>query len=92
MQTPVSGGRPLCPQIGSAGRGYDKCGRHSLQHDIEALKDFMELKNGDVIKLDNTVSDNLLVKINGERKFYATPGMRKNKISVEITDVYTPEE
>lgn len=56
------------------------------------MKDFMELKNGDVIKLDNTVSDNLLVKINGERKFYATPGMRKNKISVEITDVYIPEE
>ena len=56
------------------------------------MKDFMDLKNGDVIKLDNTVSDNLLVRINGERKFYATPGMRKNKISVEITDVYTPEE
>jgi flagellar motor switch protein FliM len=53
-----------------------------------ALNDFLELKVGDVVKLDNTVRDSLIVKINNENKYYATPGINRNKVSIKITDEY----
>jgi len=52
------------------------------------LKEFLALKEGDVIKLDNKITDNMIVKVNGEKKFFAKPGMVKNKISVKIDDLY----
>lgn len=70
----------------------DVCVQVELGSTEITMKDFMELKNGDVIKLDNTVEDNLIVKINGENKFYATPGLNKNKVSVKITEQYEVNE
>ena len=52
------------------------------------LDDFLQLSEGDIIKLDNKVQDDLIVKVNGEKKFYARPGTLKDKICVKITDVY----
>ena len=52
------------------------------------LDDFMQLSEGDIIKLDNKVQDDLIVKVNGEKKFFARPGTLKNQICVKITDVY----
>ncbi len=52
------------------------------------LDDFLQLSEGDIIKLDNKVSDDLIVKVNGEKKFFARPGTLKDKICVKITDVY----
>ena len=52
------------------------------------LDDFMQLSEGDIIKLDNKIQDDLIVKINGEKKFFARPGTLKNQICVKITDVY----
>ncbi len=52
------------------------------------LDDFLQLSEGDIIKLDNKVSDDLIVKVNGEKKFFARPGTMKDKICVKITDVY----
>ena len=52
------------------------------------LDDFMQLNEGDIIKLDNKVDDDMIVKINGEKKFFARPGTIKDKICVKITDVY----
>ncbi len=52
------------------------------------LDDFLQLSEGDIIKLDNKVSDDMIVKINGEKKFFARPGVLKNQICVKITDVY----
>ena len=52
------------------------------------LDDFMQLTEGDIIKLDNKVDDDLIVKVNGEKKFFARPGTMKDKICVKITDVY----
>ena len=52
------------------------------------LDDFMQLSEGDIIKLDNKVQDDLIVKVNGEKKFFARPGTLKDKICVKITDVY----
>ena len=52
------------------------------------LDDFLQLSEGDIIKLDNKISDDLIVKVNGEKKFFARPGTMKDKICVKITDVY----
>lgn len=52
------------------------------------LKDFMALKPGDVVKLENKIHDDLIVKINGTKKFFARPGTIKNKVCVKITDRY----
>lgn len=52
------------------------------------LDDFLQLSEGDIIKLDNKVQEDLIVKVNGEKKFFARPGTLKDKICVKITDVY----
>lgn len=52
------------------------------------LDDFLQLTEGDIIKLDNRVQDDLIVKVNGEKKFFARPGTMKDNICVKITDVY----
>ena len=50
--------------------------------------DFLQLTEGDIIKLENKVQDDLIVKVNGEKKFFARPGTIKDQICVKITDVY----
>lgn len=50
------------------------------------LMEFMELKEGDVIKLDNKVEDALILNINGKKKFDVRPGMIKNKVSVKVLE------
>ncbi len=52
------------------------------------LDDFLQLSEGDIIKLDNKVQDDLIVKVNDEKKFFARPGILKNQVCVKITDVY----
>lgn len=52
------------------------------------LDDFLQLSEGDIIKLDNKVTDDLIIMVNGEKKFFARPGTIKNNICVKITDVY----
>ena len=52
------------------------------------LDDFLQLSEGDIIKLDNKVEDDLIVKVNGEKKFFARPGTMKDRVCVKITDVY----
>ena len=52
------------------------------------LDDFLQLTEGDIIKLDNKVTDDLIVKVNGEKKFFARPGTIKDNICVKITEVY----
>ena len=52
------------------------------------LKDFIALKEGDVVILDKKIHDDLTVKINGAKKFFAKPGTIKNKMCIKITDRY----
>ena len=52
------------------------------------MKDFVELKEGDVLKLDTTVMDDLIVCVNNEKKYYARPGTYKKNLAVKIVDVY----
>lgn len=51
-------------------------------------QDFLDLKVGDVIRLDNKITDDLIVKINGEKKFFACPGTLKDKVCVKINERY----
>ncbi|OGI00517.1 MAG: flagellar motor switch protein FliM [Candidatus Melainabacteria bacterium GWF2_37_15] len=48
--------------------------------------DFIDLKEGDVLRLDNLVNDNLIVKVNEKPKFLGRPGTRKNKYAITIMD------
>lgn len=50
------------------------------------IGDFIDLKIGDVIKLENSINDKLLVKVNNIPKFLGRPGTKKNKVSISIVD------
>lgn len=52
------------------------------------LEEFLDLKEGDIIKLDTKLTDDLIVKVNNEKKYFARPGTLNNKISVKITEEY----
>ncbi len=52
------------------------------------LADFLDVKEGDIIKLDNKISEDLVIKVNDEKKFFARPGTLKNNICVKVTDRY----
>ncbi len=56
------------------------------------LSEFMELKEGDVIKLDNKVEDALILSVNGKKKFDVRPGMIKNKVSIKVIDEHIQNE
>lgn len=53
-----------------------------------SLDEFLDIKEGDIVKLDNKTSEDLVVKVNGEKKFFARPGVMKNKICIKVTDRY----
>jgi len=50
------------------------------------IGDFIELKIGDVIRLDNSVEDKLLIKVNNVPKFLGRPGVKKNKVAINVVD------
>lgn len=52
------------------------------------LDDFLQLNEGDIVRLDNKIKDDLIVKVNGEKKFFARPGIIKDNICIKITEVY----
>lgn len=54
------------------------------------LNEFLDIKENDIIKLDNKITEDLVVKVNEEKKFFARPGTIKNNICVKITDRYDP--
>ncbi len=50
-----------------------------------SVEDFLDLRVGDVLRLDNLVNDNLIVNVNRKPKFFARPGIKKNKFAITIT-------
>lgn len=52
------------------------------------LTEFIDIKEGDIIKLENKTNEDLVVKVNDEKKFFARPGTLKNNICIKITDRY----
>ena len=53
-----------------------------------SLDEFLDIKEGDILKLDNRLTEDLVVKVNNEKKFFARPGRLKNNVCVKITDIY----
>ncbi|MCR4434490.1 MAG: flagellar motor switch protein FliM [Clostridiales bacterium] len=56
------------------------------------VSDLVDLLPGDVISLDSHVSGDLEILVGDLLKFYGKPGVKKNKVSVKITDVVRKEE
>ncbi|HHV98996.1 MAG TPA: flagellar motor switch protein FliM [Clostridiaceae bacterium] len=56
------------------------------------VMDFLELQVGDVIPLDTNVNEDLEIKVGDITKFYAKPGVRKNKLALKITSVVKKED
>lgn len=52
------------------------------------LNEFLDIKEGDILKLYNKTTEDLVVKINEEKKFFARPGTLKNNVCVRITERY----
>ncbi|MCD7033772.1 flagellar motor switch protein FliM [Metabacillus sp. GX 13764] len=50
--------------------------------------EFMELQTGDVIQMDQTIRDPLVVKIGEKAKFIGQPGKLNKKLAVQIIDHY----
>lgn len=50
-----------------------------------AVRDFLKLEKGDVIPLNKTLDDNLLVEINGLSKLQGRPGVWKNNLAVRLS-------
>ena len=53
-----------------------------------STKEFLDLRVGDVIKLNNEITEEVIVAVNDEKKFFARPGTLKNNMCVKITDRY----
>jgi flagellar motor switch protein FliM len=56
------------------------------------VNDFLELREGDVLPLETHVNAEIQVKVGELLKFYARPGVRKNKTALKISRVILREE
>lgn len=57
-----------------------------------SVQEFIDLQPGDVLPLDSNVNDDMEVLVGEMLKFYAKPGVRKNKVALKITRVMKKEE
>jgi flagellar motor switch protein FliM len=56
------------------------------------VSEFLQLAVGDVIRLNETVDDPLVIKVGEKPKFNAQPGVYKGKTAVQITEIIREEE
>jgi len=56
-----------------------------------SVRELLELRSGDVLRLDSMVNDPLVVSVEGIPKFKGRPGTIKNKIALNIVDTITVE-
>ena len=56
-----------------------------LGHASLTMQDVLGMEIGDVVRLDTNVNDPLPLKIGGRVQFYVRPGLRGNRLSVQIT-------
>lgn len=50
--------------------------------------DLLTLKCGDVIRLNESYNDPLMILVDEKQKFFAQPGVSKGRMAVQVTDVY----
>ncbi|MDQ0206335.1 flagellar motor switch protein FliM [Alkalicoccobacillus murimartini] len=51
------------------------------------IQEFLHLGEGDVIELNQSIHDPLVLSVGGESKYLAQPGKQKNKLAVQVTHV-----
>lgn len=56
------------------------------------VREFLQLSRGDVIRLEQTVDDPLVVKIGPKEKFRGQPGLSRGKKAVRILEVIREED
>ena len=56
------------------------------------INDVLELKAGDVIKLDQKLDEELIACIKKKKKFFVVPGIVQNKICVKIADQFREKD
>lgn len=56
------------------------------------VDEFLQLSKGDVLLLDKKVDTDISVSVGDLLKFYAKPGVKKNKLALKINKVLTREE
>jgi flagellar motor switch protein FliM len=81
--------------------------KKTIEHKIESTKvplsailgrttiqvaELIELQCGDVMPLNTNVNGKLEILVGDILKFYASPGVKKNKVAVKITDVIRRED
>jgi flagellar motor switch protein FliM len=52
------------------------------------LKDFLRLKMGDVIPMDNSIKNDIPIKVGNKYKFFGKPGISGKNMAVQITSEY----
>ena len=57
-----------------------------------SVSDFIELQPGDVLPLDTGINDDMEIHVGELLKFYATPGVRKNRVAVKVTKSLKKED
>ena len=57
-----------------------------------SVLEFIDLQLGDVLPLDSNVNDDMEVMVGDTIKFYAKPGVRKNRVALKITRVLKKED
>ncbi len=80
-ETAESNKKAVLSQIEST--NIDVCG--ILGTTTITMRDTLNLQPGDVIRLDQAVGTPITITVNGNKWFYAEPGIRKNKIAVMIS-------
>jgi flagellar motor switch protein FliM len=63
-----------------------------LGKSIISVQEFLDLQSGDVLPLDTGANEDMEIHVGSHLKFYATPGVKKNKVAVKITRVLKKEE
>lgn len=56
------------------------------------VNDFIDLQPGDVLPLDSNINEDMEVMVGDMLKFYAKPGVKKNKVALKITKVVKKED
>lgn len=59
---------------------------------VITVNDFIDLQCGDVIPLETNVNADLEILVGDLLKFYAKPGVKKNKVAVKISEVVRRED
>lgn len=66
--------------------------RAILGRTVISVNEFIELQPGDVIPLDSSVSGDLEILVGDLLKFYGTPGVKKSKVAMKVSEVVRREE